>query len=43
MKKVFLIISLVCFILTPLLAISGEVVAVKGKAENGFLQGLETK
>ncbi|EMB46277.1 FecR family protein [Treponema denticola] len=33
MKKVFLIISLVCFILTPLLAISGEVVAVKGKAE----------
>ena len=33
MKKVFLIISLVCFMLTPLLAISGEVVAVKGKAE----------
>ena len=33
MKKVFLIISLVCFVLTPLLAISGEVVAVKGKAE----------
>ncbi|MCL6332216.1 iron dicitrate transport regulator FecR, partial [Pectobacterium carotovorum subsp. carotovorum] len=27
MKKVFLIISLVCFMLTPLLAISGEVVA----------------
>ena len=33
MKKVFLIISLVCFMLAPLLAISGEVVAVKGKAE----------
>ena len=33
MKRVFLIICLVCFILTPLLAISGEVVAVKGKAE----------
>ena len=33
MKKVFLIITLVCFMLTPLLAISGEVVAVKGKAE----------
>ena len=33
MKKVFLIITLVCFMLAPLLAISGEVVAVKGKAE----------
>ena len=31
MKKVFLIISLVCFILTPLLAISGEVVCSQGK------------
>ena len=33
MIKLFFFISLVCFILTPLVAISGEVVAVKGKAE----------
>lgn len=33
MKKIFFIISLVCFMLTPLLAMNGEVIAVTGKAE----------
>lgn len=33
MKKIFFVISLFCFTLLPLLALEGEVTAVKGKAE----------